>query len=310
MTFTEYEYKRPQIDQVKKTFFSALQRFKGARDAATQIEAIKEINTLRNTVSTMVNLCYIRHSIDTNDPFYKEENDYIDEFAPEMEEITSIFYQELIKSPFRKELEEKWGSQLFQLAETQLKTFSPEIIPLLQTENMLSSEYSRLIASAKIDFEGEERTLAQLHPFMEAPNRELRKKASQAYYHFFASNEEELDRIFDELVKVRHEISLKLGYKNFVELGYYRMARTDYNAEMVAKYRKQIEDTVVPLVSRLKGRQADRIEVPTLKFYDENFEYKTGNAKPKGDASWILNNGKEMYSELSSETKEFFRVYD
>ena len=306
MTFKEYIYKRPEIDEVKETFRSALDRFKAAKDAAEQIEAMKEINALRNTVSTMINLVYIRHSIDTNDSFYKDENDYMDEFAPEMEELTSLFYQELIHSPFRAELEKKWGSQLFKLAETQLKTFSPEIIPQLQTENKLTSEYTRLIASAKIEFDGEERTLAQLQPFMEDPDRELRKKANQAYYDFLAANEAELDRIFDELVKIRHQMAITLGYDNFVQLGYDRMSRTDYNAEMVANYRKQIEEVVVPLVSRLKKRQAERIDVPELKFYDESFEFKTGNAKPKGDANWILQNGKAMYSELSPETNEFF----
>lgn len=306
MTFKEYEYIRPEIDEVKEIFSLALSRFKEAKDVTEQMEAMKEINTLRNSVSTMVNLVYIRHSIDTNDEFYKNENDYIDEFAPEMEELTSLFYQELVKSPFRSELEEKYGSQLFELAETQLKTFSPEIISLLQTENKLTSEYTRLIASAKIDFDGDERTLAQLQPFMESPDRELRKNASQAYYEFLAANEEQLDRIYDDLVKIRHKIAITLGYQNFVQLGYDRMARTDYNAEMVAQYRKQIEEDVVPLVTQLKTRQAERIAVPTLKFYDENFEYKSGNAKPKGDASWILNNGKNMYSELSPETKEFF----
>ena len=306
MAFKEYTYKRPEIDEVKEMFSAALNRFKGAKDAAEQIEVIREINSLRNSVSTMINLVYIRHSIDTNDEFYKNENDYMDEFAPEMEELTSLFYQELVKSSYRTELEAKWGSQLFQLAETQLKTFSPEIIPFLQAENKLTSEYTRLIASAKIEFEGEERTLSQLQPFMEASNRELRKKASEAYYDFLSANEEELDRIFDELVKIRHKTAVTLGYKNFVQLGYDRMARTDYNADMVAKYRKQIEDVVVPLVSSLKKRQADRIEVPEFKYYDENFEFKSGNAKPKGDASWILDNGKIMYSELSPETKEFF----
>lgn len=81
-----------------------------------------------------------------------------------MEELTSKFYNELVRSKFRKELEEKWGTQLFDLAEAQLKTFSPEIIPQLQKENKLSSEYSQLIASAKIRFDGKELTLAQLQP--------------------------------------------------------------------------------------------------------------------------------------------------
>lgn len=41
------------------------------------------------------------------------------------------------------------------------------------------------------------------------------------------------DEIYDQLVKVRHEMAVKLGYKNFVELGYIQMNRIDYNAEMV-----------------------------------------------------------------------------
>ncbi|MFD6441684.1 M3 family oligoendopeptidase, partial [Peribacillus sp. NPDC060186] len=195
---------------------------------------------------------------------------------------------------------------LFGLAEAQLTTFSPEIIPHLQKENKLSSEYSQLIASAKIEFEGEEHTLAQLQPFMESADRELRKNASEAYYSFFEKHQAELDRIFDELVKVRHETATTLGYKNFVELGYYRMTRTDYNAEMVAAFRKQVKEDVVPLVTRLNERQRERLGLENLCYFDENFQFRTGNAIPKGDAEWIIENGKTMYRELSTETNEFF----
>jgi M3 family oligoendopeptidase len=97
-----------------------------------------------------------------------------------------------------------------------------------------------------------------------------------------------------------------LGYKNFVELGYARLTRTDYNAEMVANFRKQVEEYIVPVATRLKERQRKRIGVDELKYYDDRFSFKTGNPTPKGDPEWIINNGKKMYSELSPETEEFF----
>ncbi|OIK14540.1 M3 family oligoendopeptidase [Bacillus sp. MUM 13] len=306
MKFDQYEYKRPDMTEIKTAFTAALERFKSAADEKSQSEAMRDINEIRNDIGTMFNICYIRHSIDTNDEFYKAENDYLDEIAPEIEELVSQYYKELVSSNFRSQLEEKWGTQLFALADAQLKTFSPEIIPLLQKENKLSTEYTQLIASAKIDFEGEERTLAQLAPFAESSDREVRKKASQAHSGFMVENEEKLDGIFDRLVKVRHEIARKLGYKNFVELGYYRMARTDYNAEMVADFRKQVEEYIVPLVTKLKERQRSRISVDELKYYDEGFEFKSGNAAPKGSPDWIIENGQKMYSDLSKETKEFF----
>lgn len=66
----------------------------------------------------------------------------------------------------------------------QLKTFSPEIVKEPQEENKLSSQYTKLVASAKIVFEGEERTLAQLDPFMESPDREMRKKRQKRSFNF------------------------------------------------------------------------------------------------------------------------------
>jgi len=306
MKFNDYVYTRPNLDEVQTQLESILEKFNAASSADEQIEAMKEINGIRNDLGTMFNLCYIRHSVDTNDEFYKAEQDYMDEIAPEVEGFITKYYEVLVKSTFRTELEGKFGSQLFALAETQLKVFSPEIVPLMQQENKLSSEYTKLIASAKIQFEGEERTLAQLDPFTESVDRDIRKKASEAKFAFFAENEAELDRIYDELVKIRTEIAHKLGYNNFVELAYLRMNRTDYNAEMVKNFREQVKEYIVPIATKLKERQRERIGVDELKYYDEGFKFKTGNAQPKGSPEWIIENGQKMYDELSKETGEFF----
>jgi M3 family oligoendopeptidase len=307
MSFENYTYVRPNLEEVTVTFDALLERFKSAVSVEEQSEAMHEINALRNDIGTMFNLCYIRHSIDTNDEFYKQEQDYMDEIQPEVEGLATKYYQALVESTFRRELEEKWGKQLFALAEGQLKTFKPEIVPLLQKENRLSTEYTKLIASAKIDFEGEERTLTQLQPFTESTDRDMRKRANEARFGFLAEHQAELDRIFNDLVKVRTEIAHKLGYNNFVELAYYRMMRTDYNAEMVANFRQQVKDFIVPIATKLKARQQERIGLDQLKYYDEGFIFKTGNAVPKGSPEWIIENGQKMYEELSEETGSFFR---
>lgn len=307
MGFENFTYERPDLEDVRAKFDAALGRFKKAASAEAQCAAMTEINHLRNNLDTMFNLVYIHHSIDTNDVFYKQEQDYMDELQPEVEGLVTDYYHALTTSKFRHELEVKWGQQLFALAEGQLKTFKPEIVPLLQKENRLSSEYTKLIASAKIHFEGEERTLAQLEPFAESTDRDMRKLANEAKFGFLAENEDELDRIYDELVKVRTEIAHMLGYQNFVELGYYRMMRTDYNAEMVANFRKQVKESIVPIATKLKERQRERLGLEQLKYYDEGFIFQTGNAVPKGSPEWIIANGQKMYEELSPETGEFFK---
>lgn len=306
MKFNEFNYQRPNMEELETKFNQLLQEFSAAQSFELQDKVMEAINGVRSKYESMSEIAGIRHTIDTTNEFYKEERDFFDETRPIYQGLISKYYYALVNSKFKNELEQKWGAQLFDIAEFALKTFAPEIIEDLQIENKLTSEYVKLIASARIDFEGEERNLSQLFPFQLSTDRNMRKKANEAKYGFLKANEAKLDQIYDDLVKVRTRIAKKLGYDNFVELGYARMNRIDYNAEMVANFRKQVEEYIVPVANKLKERQRKRIGVDKLSYYDDKFSFKTGNATPKGDAKWIVENGKKMYAELSDETREYF----
>ncbi|HLR11229.1 MAG TPA: M3 family oligoendopeptidase [Sporosarcina sp.] len=305
-TFNEYQYARPNFENVKTQYLQALEQFQVATSVEGQHDAMEKINRLTKDFSTQANLAYIRASIDTNDSFYQAERDFIDEIEPSFQELETAYYKALIKTPFRPQLEEKWGAQLFTLAENAIKTFSPEVLPLLQEENKLTSQYSKLVASAQIEFEGETLTLAQLSPYTESTDRSTRKKAMEAGAHFFVTHEQEFDQLYDQLVQIRHEIAVKLGFKNFVELGYVRMNRIGYDANDVKNFRDQVRDEIVPLANDLYHRQAKRIGIDDLKYYDLPLNFLSGNATPKGSAQWIIEKGQKMYEELSPETAAFF----
>ncbi len=306
MNFNDYKYERIDIDAVKKQFEELIGSFSKADSAEKQCEIMDKVINLRNHIDTMITLVSIRHSINTADDFYDKENDYCDEISPLLYGFTTDFYEALVTSKFRKELEDKYGKFLFDQAECSLKTFNEEVIPQLQEENKLSSKYDKLIASAKIPFDGEERTLSQMAPYTQSKDRNIRKDAAKKVAEFFSAHKNDFDEIYDKLVKVRTEIAHKLGFKNYVELAYARLRRLDYNAQNVAGYRKQVLENIVPLHSELRERQAKRLGIDKLKFYDEPIKFNSGNADPHGDPEWILNHGKTMYRELSKETDEFF----
>ena len=306
MNFNDYKYERIDIDAVKKQFEELIESFSKADSAEKQCKIMDEVINLRNHIDTMITLVSIRHSINTADDFYDKENDYCDEISPLLYGFTTDFYEALVTSKFRKELEDKYGKFLFDQAECSLKTFNEEVIPQLQEENRLSSKYDKLIASAKIPFDGEERTLSQMAPYTQSKDRNVRKDAAKKVAEFFSAHKNDFDEIYDKLVKVRTEIAHKLGFKNYVELAYARLRRLDYNAQDVAGYRKQVLENIVPLHSELRERQAKRLGIDKLKFYDEPIKFNSGNADPHGDPEWILNHGKTMYRELSKETDEFF----
>ncbi len=306
MKFSEFKYERPNYEENKERFVEIVRKIHKSSTYKEQKEYIQELNKLRNNIETMYTICSIRNSINTEDKFYEEETNYWDEYSPLYEELNSLFYKEVVNSKFKKNLELDYGKQFVSICEYSLKSFSSDIINDLQEENKLCSEYTKLLASAKIDFEGEVRNLSGLGPFMLSKDRDMRIKASKAYYRFFEENEDKFDELFDSLVKVRNNIAKKLKFNNFVELGYIRMMRTDYNADMVKNFRKQVLEYIVPVANELYKRQANRLNLDKLTYVDENFEFLSGNATPKGNPEYIIENGKKMYSELSKETGEFF----
>ena len=306
MKFNEYKYEHLDLEKIKKEFSELIKSFEKAENVEGQVNAFDEIIKLRNHIETMQTLVSIRHSIDTNDEFYDKENEYMDEISPILFGFTNDFYKALVNSKFKDELIQKYGKFLFDLAENTLKTFSPEIIPDAQEENRLSSKYSKLIASAKIDFDGKELNLSQMVPYTQSKDRNVRIEAAKKVAQFFAENQDEFDNIYDSLVKVRTRMAQKMGYKNFVEFGYKQLSRLEYDAKMVEGYRKQVLENIVPLHTELRERQGKRLGVDKLKFYDEAIKFNSGNADPHGSPEWILNNGKTMYKELSKETDEFF----
>lgn len=306
MKFSEFKYERPNYEENKIQINKLIEKINNASTYKEQREYIDNLNKIRNDIETMSTICSIRTSINTQDVFYEKETEYWDEYSPLYEDINSYFYKAIINSKFKKEIENDFGIQFVKIAEFSIKSFSKDIIKELQDENKLCSEYTKLLASAKINFEGKERNLSGLGKFMLSKDREMRTRASKAYYGFFKENEDKFDDIFEKLINIRHTIAKKLGFNNFVELGYIRMMRTDYNAEMVKNFREQVLKYIVPVASDLYKRQAERLGLEKLTYVDENFEFLSGNATPKGNPEYIMENGKKMYSELSKETKEFF----
>ncbi len=306
MKFSDYTYIRPDYPAIKESFT----RLTADLEAAASLEETKtlilEITKLLNLVDTQYNLWMIRHSIDMNDEFYNEETKFWNEYSPLFEELTTNYYRIITKTPYKAELADILPETFFKLAENKLKTFSSEAIPLFQKENELIDAYNKLIAGAAIEFQGKTYNLSQLSPFGQSTDREVRKAASEASTAYFVEKEADFDRVYDELVKVRTEIARKLGFKDYVEYGYLKMNRFDYNREMVKVYREEILKHIVPIVQNLRERQAKRLQVPILKHYDLNLEFLDGNAVPQGDPDFIVSQAQEMYRELSAETGEFF----
>ena len=306
MKFSDYKYERIDLDKIKNELAKATEIVKNSNNFKEVEKVISEVNQLKADYSTMESLCYIRYTVNTLDEFYTKEQDFFDEFGPIVSGYLNEYNKALVASPILDKLVERYGKKIFDEVKLELTTFSEDIIPELQEENRLVSSYQKLIASAKIEFDGKVLNLSQLAPYTESSDRNIRKEVELKVGDFTKEHEEEFDEIYDKLVKVRDKMAKKLGFPNYIELGYNRLGRIDYNSEMVSGYRKQIYEELVPLVNTLYEAQRIRLGLDKLMNYDLSYEFKSGNPKPIGDTHELVEKAKKMYSEMSKETKEFF----
>lgn len=299
-------YERVDFTQVEKEMKQLMEEFDAAKSGEEQFAVHQKYYALTDRVSTLMTIAQIRFDIDTSDAFYEEEHKYYDEQGPIFSNLVLAYQKKLYESPYRAYLEEKIGSVAFKNMELAQKSMSEALIPLMQEENNLTMEYDKLIASAKISFDGKELNLSLLRPYLIHSDREVRQEAWTKMSAFFSANAEKLDDIYDRLVRNRTEQAKTMGYENYLELGYYRMNRNCYGKCEVEAFRRQIKEYFVPFAEKLHDRRRKRLGLQKLSYIDEQVYFKNGNPAPMGTPEEIMAAGQKMYSELSPETKEFF----
>ena len=307
MKFNEYKYEHLELETIQKQLQDFLKAFQNAKSYAVFYETFKQYDVYARYIATQESLVGIRHTIDTKDAYYTKENEYFDEISPWIQDEMVQITHAILASPYIEELKKDVPETYFLAKEMEQKAFSKEIIQDLQEENKLASQYQNLVASAEVEFQEKTYSLSGLDEFMQSKNRNIRKQATIAYWKWFDQHQDEIGNIYDQMVQVRTRMAQKLGFENYIPLGYLRMLRLDYGPKDVEMYRNQVMQDVVPEAQLLYKRQQARLGYDTLYAWDENIEFQTGNPTPKYEEKVLVQKALKMYQELDASTGEFFQ---
>ena len=304
---SQLKYERLPIETFSQQMRQIIDQVTQASSAQEVLAARDRCNELVIRLETAQALSYMRYSINTADAFYLAEKDYYDEVGPQAQNDLLAYTRAMLNSPFRQELEDSGAviPLVFRSFAVELKAMSPEIIEDMVEENRLVSQYSQLMAGMEFPFRGEKLPRPMLMKHAKSPDRATRKEAYEVLGRTLQAHSQQLDGIFDQLVKVRDRMAKKMGYQNFVELGYYRMGRLCYGPEEVKQFRENIRRDIVPLVARLRTEIGRRLGVDTLMLYDYDLIFPQGDPAPKSGKEAIFAAAKAMYHSMSEETGQF-----
>lgn len=306
MKFSEIEYVRPDFKQFKKQFNDGVTKFIKANTFEEADKALLEIDQLQKDVFTMATIANIRHDINTADEFYEGECRFFNKSSAMLMPVMKRYTKGFLNTKFKKEFIEKYGEIVFTNNEADSKLQSLRIIFDMIKESNLTMSYSKLVATKKTTLNDKEYNFYGLLKLMENVDRNVRKEGFEAWAKMYSEASDELDSIYDKLIKVRCHEAKTLKFNSYTEMAYLARHRFDYNAEDVKKFRKQILDTVTPICDKLAKEQAKRLNVDKLKYYDEKLIFPEGNVDPVGGRDELIKVAQKMYRELSKESGEFF----
>ena len=306
--FPDIKYERPSVEKFRECAMSTRLKLMAARDPDAVETAIMTFQREMSAFDTAYTLCMIRHDLDTSDQFFLDEMDFFDENYPVVSDLAAGVYTALLHSEIRPQLEERFGTMIFRKTQNQRDIVNSEVLDLLAEESSLENDYSQILSEADILFKGKHQTLSTMNPYLESTERDVRKKAHKAVSDFYLEQKEKFDEIYDNMVRIRTEISHKLGFKDFVELGYKHMERYDYNEEMVKSFRDAVVKYIVPITSEIRRLQKNRLGVDKLYYYDLPCLFVHGNPKPAISQKEYFETGAKMFGQMFDTDPSFFEV--
>ena len=301
---SEMPYERVTKEEAIAVLEGVLAKVENASSAEQLLSAREEYNAFGARLGTMTSLAGTRFNCNTKDEFYVAEMEYYDSALPEVQMYDLKYMKAFLASPYLEEAKKSLNPLVIRIYELSLKCADERILTDLQEENALVTKHSKFVSELTYEFRGEKLPLGVLRKYMSDSDREVRREAYAALGATMAQNADFFDGVYDDLVKVRDRMAKKLGYENFVELGYNRMQRTCYTKEDVKVLRENIKRDIVPVVTRLKKALAERLGIEEMKLFDNDTCYLR-DPEPILDAEGILNAGREMYHEISPETRDF-----
>lgn len=304
--FKDLKYERPDFKKLKTDFLEYVKKFEKAETFEEANKALLGWNEVMSGAMTQYCIANIRNTMNMKDEFYDAEMKFFNSAMPRLMPVFKKGTSAMLKSRFRKQFEELYGSHMFKEAEVQKRLMKLSIIFPSIKENNLTTEYSKTAAMCSTEFMGEKCNFYGLLKHMQSTDREERKNAFLAWAKLYEDVSPKLDELYGKLVKVRCSIAKKLGFKSFIDYIYLARGRFDYGAGKAAEFREAVRKYITPLCEKLYKEQAERLGVDKLRYYDESLVFPEGNANPIGTPEELVEKAKQMYSELSPETKEFF----
>lgn len=232
---------------------------------------------------------YIKMSCDTaNEELVKNFQYFAEEIEPKISPLANELNKKFVESPFMDDLDKEKFFVYSRAIKKALEIYREENIELFTQLQVKQQKYQSITGAMSVEINGQEYTLEQASIFIKDLNREVREHAWKTIQQRRLIDKDDLNILFDELIKMRNQVALNAGFENYRDYMFQALGRFDYTPQDCYDFANAIEKEIVPILKEQAEKRRESLGLATLKPWDLEVSISGKSAlKP-------FNNGEEL----------------
>ena len=274
MTFIPEDFDASSWENIEPYVDDLIQRNLSCSSCLEKL--ISDSSNLAEHISETGALLYIGMTCDTENETKKNDFlNFVENVRPKLSKFSDKLNRRIAEHPSVGDLPDRYDLMIRGI-KSDIDIFREENIPLGVEQTKLVTRAQGITGGMTVEFEGEERTFPEMKAFLESNNRSVREKAWKSMVSRWMNDSEELSEIFDELIKIRHEIAKNAGFDSYTNYMFKAMHRFDYTVEDCLTFHNSIEKVCMPIVREINEKRRSSFNLEILSPWDVNEKSGSG----------------------------------
>ena len=232
---------------------------------------MRDRSELESVISEDIGWRYIRMTRYTDNEEYSQAYlDFVTNVQPHISPYSDNLNKKAVNSAYAAELEKERGFDIMLREQRKdIEIFREENIPLFTEVQKLTQQYGQITGAMTVEVNGSELTLQQAAVLLQETDRSLREEVYYKIAERRYQDHDKLDKLFNELISLRHRIAQNAGFDNYRDYMFRAMGRFDYTPQDCFDFHASVRSEVVPLLNDIAEKRKNQLTVEVLKPWDK-----------------------------------------
>jgi oligoendopeptidase F len=249
-------------------------------------------------------LANFRYAGDTANPeFEAAQLRFGTEISPQAQEQRVRLQARLVELGYeRPDIE-----TMLRRVKNEMDLFREANVPLQGELAKLVTEWAKVNGAMTVQWEGEEKTPAQLLPYLRSTDRNVRERAFRLRAQPYIDQHDALAGFWDRMYDLRQQVSRNAGFKNFRDYAHQEKNRFDYTPDDCLRFHEAVETAVLPAIKKILDRRRSEMGVDRLRPWDLAVDPNGRDAlKPFDSTATLIDRSAEIFGHVDPDFRGYF----